>query len=946
MKLVAGGEAGSRWCPLCGLVTDERSCPNDQVATLVRNAPTASLAIVKPGMVVAGRFRVEELLGRGGFAAVFRATQSTTGQPIAIKVLEALQIADNEQLMRRFFAEARATAGLRHPNTVRVFDFGQDDNGLLFIAMELLTGRTLKQELNQRLRQGTVFSETEAVEIGSAVTHSLAEAHHSGLVHRDLKPDNIFLHQVQGAEATIKVVDFGIVKLAGSNLTQQNNVSTLGTPTYMSPEQALGAQDVDARSDIYSLATVLYELVAGEAPFRSPNWQATLLRQISEAPRDLRSAAQTPVSDGFADTIHRALAKEPEDRFANVNDFRRALAASTAAADRPRPASGAPPVSPLEPAPTARAQRVDLQAPPTDPSAVPDSPSWMVPTAVPSNSPQGPAPNDGISVLLQPSTGAMPRINFTAAHAPIVAEPAVGVIVEGKYHLEEILFDGGTRSVFRGKRISDQLAVSVAFARTPERLDELFGIHQRARGPHVAAPLERFSSVLGPQRYECLVRQLIEGPTLGGIARTRPIEEREALELLSKVAGALAELEMLNPPVHHGGLSVEAVVVGPSGQVGLVAFATPNAGATGLQDFRGLGAIGVQLLGGNPSSAPETWREILHATPVTKNLLRMFATSAPIPFRDVRERIEHVRLALPRMGPSVRPAVLGAKAEPTLAPKPAPAPMSREQLEDLRSRNEKAQDSGNSVHFFIAGGVGLVAVAFAAYLGVGRGPAEVAAPASSAIVEATRGLVPTLNFCAAGASGIDVRVAYAVLRDGTLVAPSAVFERKGASEVVACVEDALDSWRYPKFESGFVVASLAISFLPSGAQINPERKSQLRHFGLTWSAMRTTEGYAVEPYAELLNSDTTAITACMADAARRLMIPKDAAYNASVRVRADGTLAAKVAGSQLSDANWAADPTLAGCVAAALTGRVGPKPDQPNMEVGLWLHLSQTSYSL
>src|SRR5262245_892227 len=187
------------------------------MATLLIDAPAPSVSALEVGSVIAGRYVIQRVIGKGGYGAVFEARHTGTGQGVAVKTL-APGLETDETALKRFFQEARVTSGLRHPNTIRVFDFGQDDSGIIYLAMELLTGLTLKQELKRRQKLNAgVYSEKEAIEIGIAITKSLGEAHAAGLVHRDLKPDNVFLHQVEGDDPVVKVLDFGIVKLANSS---------------------------------------------------------------------------------------------------------------------------------------------------------------------------------------------------------------------------------------------------------------------------------------------------------------------------------------------------------------------------------------------------------------------------------------------------------------------------------------------------------------------------------------------------------------------------------------------------------------------------------------------------------------------------------------------------------------------------------------------------------
>jgi serine/threonine-protein kinase len=308
------------------------------MATLLFDASRSDASCVKERMLIAGRYQIEGVIGSGGFGTVFRAVHVGTGQKIAVKVLSSgPSDRDTGVALRRFFLEARTTASLQHPNTVRVFDFGQEDSGIVYIAMELLRGRTLRQALEERVASGQVFSEAEATEIGVAVARGLAEAHAAGLVHRDLKPENIFLHELAGGECVTKVLDFGIVKtLGGPQLTRTSAV--IGTPAYMSPEQARSAP-LDGRSDVYSLGVILFQLVSGVPPFTADTPVQLLYKHVSASPPDLASCARTPLSDRFVRTVRRALVKDPDQRFPDIASFRAALADDTSVrAGAPAPA--------------------------------------------------------------------------------------------------------------------------------------------------------------------------------------------------------------------------------------------------------------------------------------------------------------------------------------------------------------------------------------------------------------------------------------------------------------------------------------------------------------------------------------------------------------------------------------------------------------------------------
>ena len=309
-----------RLCPKCGKKCEEARCPDDGTATLVLAAnPDSRLA---EGTEVNGRYRIRNMIGQGGFGAVYRATNIATDQDMAIKLLALSLDSDDSDVIQRFFAEAQVTASLKHPNTIRVFDFGQTEGGALYIAMELLSGRPLNDVLKRRAADGKVLTEDETITIGVQILRSLAEAHLANLVHRDLKPHNVFLHEVEGDDPVVKVLDFGIAKRLGSNLTGTGKA--FGTPSYMSPEQAQN-QQLDNRSDLYSLACVLFQCVTGKPPFDGDDPLAVLLAHVTKPPPDLRQCAATPVSETFVRVLEKGLAKDPNDRYGSAIEFRQAL---------------------------------------------------------------------------------------------------------------------------------------------------------------------------------------------------------------------------------------------------------------------------------------------------------------------------------------------------------------------------------------------------------------------------------------------------------------------------------------------------------------------------------------------------------------------------------------------------------------------------------------------
>ncbi len=308
-----------RICPQCGLKTPESMCPQHGIPTLARVA--GAIDTVQTGEIIGGRFRVDKLLGKGGFGAVFRATHVVTQQELVLKVLKP-NLGEDENQVKRFLQEARTASKLSHPNTVRVYDFGQTDAGHLYLAMELLHG----QELGQVLIDDGILPPERAIHIAIGVLKSLAEAHQAGLVHRDLKPDNIFLCNVHGEDDFVKVIDFGIAKPIdqGDDGGLTRTGFTVGTPKYMSPEQVLN-KGVEGRSDLYALGVILYQCLSGELPLSGPSPVETMMAQVQQEPAALSLVCSQELPPGLEAVVMRALRKQPNQRFVDAEDMRAAL---------------------------------------------------------------------------------------------------------------------------------------------------------------------------------------------------------------------------------------------------------------------------------------------------------------------------------------------------------------------------------------------------------------------------------------------------------------------------------------------------------------------------------------------------------------------------------------------------------------------------------------------
>ncbi len=268
------------------------------------------------GKTVLGRYKVTELVGHGGMGEVYRATQLSTLQEVALKVIKA-DLAGDPDSIRRFFREARSSASINHPNVVRVWEFGQLEDFRLFLAMEFLEGKSLAEVLRaERKKPGfRGLDYVTILEVGTQVASALHAAHSKGVVHRDLKPGNIIL---QDGGALVKVVDFGISKFVGAEASAITRTDLfIGTPAYASPEQAMGGGELDGRSDLYSLGVVLYEMACGHTPFsgaESPVAQlAARVHQDAPPLRDEVSADRIP--DGLCAVVDRLLKRRREDRY-------------------------------------------------------------------------------------------------------------------------------------------------------------------------------------------------------------------------------------------------------------------------------------------------------------------------------------------------------------------------------------------------------------------------------------------------------------------------------------------------------------------------------------------------------------------------------------------------------------------------------------------------------
>jgi eukaryotic-like serine/threonine-protein kinase len=278
-----------------------------------------------PGRVIAGNFRIDRLIGSGAMGNVYKAEQLSLAKAVAIKVLHPHLMGD-AKLIRRFQREAKSASLLNHPNSIQIIDSGEDRDGTLYIAMELLTGR----DLAQAIRDDFPLPLPRVVRIMSQVLSALEEAHTQGVIHRDLKPSNIMLIERRGEKDFVKVCDFGIAKATLADGDDRAAMLTIqglvcGTPEYMAPEQARG-EPLDGRADLYATAVILYQMVTGDIPFRADSPMAIVSRHLVEAPiPPSRRRPDLRLPKIIDDIVMRGLEKERDMRYPNAVAFREVL---------------------------------------------------------------------------------------------------------------------------------------------------------------------------------------------------------------------------------------------------------------------------------------------------------------------------------------------------------------------------------------------------------------------------------------------------------------------------------------------------------------------------------------------------------------------------------------------------------------------------------------------
>ncbi|MGD0227563.1 MAG: protein kinase [Terriglobia bacterium] len=426
-------------CPTCQKTypDDFSLCPRD-------GTPLTAQATETEAQLAAGlsrRFRLVRRLGKGGMGTVFLAEQIGVGnRPVALKVLNR-KLLDDPDFLLRFQNEAGSTGRIRHPNVVTIHESAQSDDGTPYIAMEFLEGESLREVLKQR----GALPLPEVAEILQQAARGLNAAHKLGIIHRDLKPDNIFLTHGDEGELVVKVVDFGIAKLRESSTMHTQTGMVLGTPAYMSCEQASGmkSDELDARSDIYSLAVVVYEMLSGRVPFHSDTPLGYLRKHMLETPPPFRAVAQgLGVPPQVEAVVMKALKKEREERYQSAVQFAHAFVASVLPAHAPDVSQPLPPtritVSPPVggfDAPVQQPSITPAQADVAVQTPLPAPPEKVVET--PSPQPQGSKPR--VAENHQPDVHGAPQFQ-AATKSPgqvkyiLLSSILLAVIAAGTWH--------------------------------------------------------------------------------------------------------------------------------------------------------------------------------------------------------------------------------------------------------------------------------------------------------------------------------------------------------------------------------------------------------------------------------------------------------------------------------------------------------------------------------
>jgi len=320
-----------RQCPRCGkrFLDDQiYQCDVDGSALQALVVTSAKDRLI--GAVISRRYQIDGVLGDGGMGVVYRAKGLQDNRRYAIKVLRA-EYSSEEDLVKRFQLEAETASAIKHPNIVQVYEFDSLEDQSRYFVMELLEGRSFGQLLAEQGKQPNSsrrkpLSDKMLLHISKQICEGLAAAHERGIVHRDMKPDNIHLIRMNNDPYFVKILDFGIAKVHGSKSARTRTGSVFGTPHYMSPEQASGERDIDARTDIYATGVLMYEMATGAVPFDADNLMGILTAHLYHKPKPPRSLPNVTISPELEAIILKTLSKRREARYSSMLELRDDLA--------------------------------------------------------------------------------------------------------------------------------------------------------------------------------------------------------------------------------------------------------------------------------------------------------------------------------------------------------------------------------------------------------------------------------------------------------------------------------------------------------------------------------------------------------------------------------------------------------------------------------------------
>jgi len=303
-------------CPKCGkrFLGGEEFCPTDGATLQVLDEGNSDDPLV--GTTVDNRYHVDKKIGEGGMGMVYLATHAVIGKKCALKVLRS-DMTGEAEIAQRFLQEAQSAAAIGNEHIIEINDFGQLDDGSAYFVMEFLDGIAL----TDFIEENPIVDPIRILNIVVQCCDALAAAHNSNIVHRDLKPDNIFLLQRGGTDDFVKILDFGIAKVARENSRLTKTGMVFGTPQYMSPEQAAGT-GVDHRTDIYSLGIIMYEMLCGRVPFEADTFMGVLTKHLYEEPiPPRRLVPPVDILQNVEAVLLKSIAKKPEKRYSNMLDF-------------------------------------------------------------------------------------------------------------------------------------------------------------------------------------------------------------------------------------------------------------------------------------------------------------------------------------------------------------------------------------------------------------------------------------------------------------------------------------------------------------------------------------------------------------------------------------------------------------------------------------------------